>query len=209
VANPVETPEGVRILTLPNVLSFGRLAGVPLFLWLVLGPQADGWAIVVLGLSGFSDWLDGQLARRLGQVSSLGKLLDPFADRLYILAVLVGLAIREVIPIWLAVLIPLRDVLLAGLILLLRRRGHGPLPVHFLGKAATFCLLYAFPLLFLGDGDAAYAVVAKVVGWAFAIWGTGLYWWAGVLYGFQAYELLRVDGTPGRRGFASRRHGRR
>ena len=92
---------------------------------------------------------------------------------------------------WLAVLIPLRDVLLAGLLALLRQHGYGPLPVHFLGKAATFCLLYAFPLLFLGDGTGSLAAVAKVVGWAFAIWGTGLYWWAGVLYGFQAHQLIR------------------
>ncbi len=180
-----------RILTLPNLLSFARLAGVPLFLWLVLGPKEDGWAIIVLGVSGFSDWLDGQLARRLGQVSTLGKLLDPFADRLYILAVLVGLALREVVPLWLVLSIPLRDVLLAGLIVVLRHYGHGPLPVHFLGKAATFCLLYAFPLLFLGDGGSTLAAMAKVAGWAFAIWGTGLYWWAGVLYGVQAYQLIR------------------
>jgi len=195
VAQPVETRDVGRVLTLPNLLSFARLGGVPLFLWLVLGPKADGWAIIVLGLSGFTDWLDGQLARRLGQVSTLGKLLDPFADRLYILAVLVGLALRDVIPIWLAVLIPLRDILLAGLIAVLRRYGHGPLPVHFLGKAATFCLLYAFPLLFLGDGGSMFAAVAKVSGWAFAIWGTGLYWWAGVLYGVQAYQLIR-RGSP-------------
>ena len=195
MAQPVETRDVGRVLTLPNLLSFARLGGVPLFLWLVLGPKADGWAIIVLGLSGFTDWLDGQLARRLGQVSTLGKLLDPFADRLYILAVLVGLALRDVIPIWLAVLIPLRDILLAGLIAVLRRYGHGPLPVHFLGKAATFCLLYAFPLLFLGDGGSMFAAVAKVSGWAFAIWGTGLYWWAGVLYGVQAYQLIR-RGSP-------------
>jgi cardiolipin synthase (CMP-forming) len=191
VTEPVEAREVARVLTLPNVLSFARLAGVPLFLWLVLGPKADGLAIIVLLVAGFTDWLDGQLARRLGQVSTLGKLLDPFADRLYILAVLVGLALRDVIPVWLAVLIPLRDVLLAGLLALLRQNGYGSLPVHFLGKAATFCLLYAFPLLFLGDGTGTLAAVAKVVGWAFAIWGTGLYWWAGVLYGYQARQLLR------------------
>jgi cardiolipin synthase (CMP-forming) len=196
VTEPVDAREVGRVLTLPNVLSFARLAGVPLFLWLVLGPKADGLAIIVLLVAGFTDWLDGQLARRLGQVSSLGKLLDPFADRLYILAVLVGLALRDVIPVWLAVLVPLRDVLLAGLLALLRQHGYGPLPVHFLGKAATFCLLYAFPLLFLGDGTGTLAAVAKVVGWAFAIWGTGLYWWAGVLYGYQAYQLLRHGRSP-------------
>jgi cardiolipin synthase len=180
------------VLTLPNLLSLLRLAGVPLFLWLVLGPEADGWAILVLAVSGFTDWLDGQVARRWGQVSTLGKVLDPLADRLYILAVLVGLAIREIVPLWFLVLIPLRDVLLAGLLFVLRRRGHGSLPVHFLGKGATFCLLYAFPLLFLGEGDGALASAASVAGWAFAIWGAGLYWWAGVLYAYQGRELLRT-----------------
>ncbi|GAA5004029.1 CDP-alcohol phosphatidyltransferase family protein [Actinopolymorpha pittospori] len=195
VAEPVDMREDTRVLTLPNVLSFARLAGVPLFLWLVLGPRADGWAIIVLAVSGFTDWLDGQLARRLHQTSTLGKLLDPFADRLYILAVLFGLAARDVIPIPLAVALPARDVLLAILLLFLRSRGHGPLPVHFLGKAATFCLLYAFPLLFLGEGSGTWASVAQIVGWAFAVWGTGLYWWAGVLYAYQARQLLRGTRT--------------
>jgi cardiolipin synthase (CMP-forming) len=185
----VDAPD--RVLTVPNVVSLVRLAGVPLFLYLFLVAHQEAAAVAVLAVGGTTDWVDGFLARRLGQESRLGALLDPFADRLYILAVLVGLALREVIPLWLAVLIPLRDVLLFGLILVLRRRGHGTLPVHFLGKAATFCLLYAFPLLFLGDGGGAFAAVAKVLGWAFAIWGTGLYWWAGVLYGFQASQLLR------------------
>ncbi|SFG95408.1 cardiolipin synthase [Actinopolymorpha cephalotaxi] len=200
VAEPVDARKDAGVLTLPNLLSFARLAGVPLFLWLVLGPRADGWAIIVLAVSGFTDWLDGQLARRLHQTSTLGKLLDPFADRLYILAVLLGLAVREVIPVWLAVALPLRDVLLVGLLGYLRLRGFGPLPVHFLGKAATFCLLYAFPLLFLGEGSSTFASLAEIVGWAFVVWGTGLYWWAGVLYAYQAYQLLRsaAPATPAR-----------
>jgi cardiolipin synthase len=195
VAGRVETHSDERILTLPNFLSFVRLAGVPLFLWLVLGPRADGWAIVVLAVSGLTDWFDGQLARRLGQVSALGKLLDPLADRLYILAVLAGLLLRGIIPAWLVLLIVSREVVLGIQILVLRRHGYGPLPVHFLGKAATFCLLYAFPLLFLGHGEGAIPLAAKVTGWAFAIWGVGLYWWAGILYLAQARELLR-RGTP-------------
>jgi len=131
----------------------GRLAGVPVFLWLVLGPEADGWALALLMLSGITDWLDGYLARRLNQTSQLGQILDPVADRLYILAVVIGLAMREIIPWWVAVILPLRDLLLWGLVPLLRTRGYSALPVHFLGKAATFNLLYAFPLLLLGDGD--------------------------------------------------------
>jgi cardiolipin synthase (CMP-forming) len=190
-----------RVWTLPNVISFIRLAGVPVFLWLVLGPEADAWALVLLMVSGFTDWLDGYLARRLGQSSRLGEILDPVADRLYILAVVIGLALREIIPWWVAVALPLRDLLLWGLVPFLRTRGYSALPVHFLGKAATFNLLYAFPLLLLGDGTGVVASLADVFGWAFAIWGIGLYWWAGVLYAYQVYKLLqdrdnRVGPTP-------------
>ena len=180
-----------RVWTLPNVISFVRLLGVPVFLWLVLGPEADAWALLLLMLSGVSDWLDGWLARRLGQSSRLGEILDPVADRLYILAVVVGLGLREIIPWWVALILPLRDLLLWGLVPFLRTRGYSALPVHFLGKAATFNLLYAFPLLLLGDGTGVVATLADVFGWAFAIWGIGLYWWAGVLYAYQVYKLLQ------------------
>ena len=179
-----------RILTIPNLLSASRLLGVPLFLWLVLGPEADLWALVVLMVSGVTDYLDGWLARRLGQTSELGRLLDPVADRLYILAVVIGLALRDIIPWWLAVVLPLRDVFLFCLVPFLRTRGFSSLPVHFLGKAATAGLLYAFPLLLLGDGDGTIAALAQVFGWAFAIWGVALYWWGGVLYAFQVRRLL-------------------
>ena len=176
--------------TLPNLLSMVRLAGVPVFLWLVLGPEWDGWALVLLMVSGFTDWLDGYLARKLDQRSTLGEILDPVADRLYILAVVVGLALRDIIPWWMALLLPLRDALLWGLVPFLRTRGYSALPVHFLGKAATANLLYAFPLLLLGDGEGTVAQLAEVFGWAFAFWGIGLYWWAGVLYAWQVRKLL-------------------
>ncbi|HET6698992.1 MAG TPA: CDP-alcohol phosphatidyltransferase family protein [Nocardioidaceae bacterium] len=182
--------ETSRVLTIPNVISIVRLAGVPLFLWLVLGPQADGWALAVLALSGVSDYLDGYLARRLHQTSPLGQILDPVADRLYILATVLGLAWRDIIPWWLALLLPARDLFLWGLVPFLRTRGYSALPVHFLGKAATANLLYAFPLLLLGDGDGVVATLAQVFGWAFAIWGTALYWWAGLLYAWQVRTLL-------------------
>ncbi len=181
---------GRRVLTIPNLISIIRLAGVPLFLWLILGPEADGWALGVLVLSGVSDYLDGYLARRLDQTSRLGEILDPVADRLYILSTVIGLAVRGTIPWWLALLLPARDVFLWGLVPFLRTRGFSALPVHFLGKAATFNLLYAFPLLLLGDGDSVVAMLAKVFGWAFAIWGTCLYWWAGLLYAWQVRKLL-------------------
>ncbi len=179
-----------KVWTLPNILSMVRLAGVPVFLWLVLGPEWDGWALVLLMVAGVTDWLDGYLARKLDQRSTLGEILDPVADRLYILAVVVGLALRDIIPWWLALLLPLRDALLWGLVPFLRTRGYSALPVHFLGKAATANLLYAFPLLLLGDGEGTVAQLAEVFGWAFAFWGIGLYWWAGVLYAWQVRKLL-------------------
>ena len=185
-----------RVLTIPNVLSFVRLLGVPLFLWLVLVPQADTAAFVLLVVSGITDWLDGKIARATGQISRLGQLLDPLADRAYIAATLLGLAIRGIVPWWLVVLLLSRDLVLAVALGLLKRRGITGLPVHFLGKAATFNLLYAFPLLLLGDGATGSGVtladVARVLGWAFAIWGTALYWWAGVLYLEQTRRILRT-----------------
>jgi cardiolipin synthase len=141
-------------------------------------------------VSGITDYLDGKLARTLNQTSKLGQILDPVADRLYILSVVFGLAARDIIPLWLAILLPARDVFLFCLVPFLRTRGYSALPVHFLGKAATAALLYAFPLLLLGDGSGAIADLAEVFGWAFAIWGTALYWWAGFLYAWQVRILL-------------------
>jgi cardiolipin synthase len=184
-----------RILTIPNLLSFARLLGVPLFLWLILGPHADGWAIVLLTISGITDWLDGKIARATGQISRLGQLLDPLADRLYIAATLLGLAIRSIIPWWLVGLLLARDLILAVVLAVLKRRGITGLPVHFLGKAATFNLLWGFPFLLLGDSATgtglSWADAARVLGWAFAIWGTALYWWAGILYVEQARRILK------------------
>ena len=179
-----------RVLTIPNVISIVRLAGVPLFLWLILVPEADGWALLVLFVSGVSDYADGYLARRLNQTSRVGEILDPVADRLYILSTVIGLAVRGIIPWWVAVILPARDAFLWCLVPFLRTRGYSSLPVHFLGKAATANLLYAFPLLLLGDAVGALPTLAKLFGWAFAIWGIGLYWWAGLLYAWQVRKLL-------------------
>ncbi len=188
-----------RIWTVPNVISIARLLGVPVFLWLVLGPHADGWAVILLIAAAASDWLDGKLARALHQESRLGQVLDPTADRLYIGVMLIGLAIRSIIPWWLVGVLVGRELVLALALLRLRSRGWEPLQVSFVGKAATLCLFYAFPLLLLGaySGDAAQ--VAKVVGWAFVAWGTALYWTAAGLYLVQTWRLTARGpaGGPG------------
>lgn len=186
-------PDGAaadRILTVPNAISFARLLGVPVFLWLVLGPHWDVAAIVVLAVAGVSDYLDGKLARRLNQASRLGALLDPLADRLYIISTLVAFVLRDVIPLWVAVVIIGRDLLLALALPVLHHFGYPPLAVHYLGKAATFNLLYAFPLLLLAEGDSTAAQVAAPLAYAFTIWGLALYLWAGGLYLVQVGQLV-------------------
>ena len=190
--------EASRVWTVPNIISVVRLAGVPLFLWLVLGPEADAIALVVLMVAGFTDFLDGWLARRLDQYSRLGEILDPVADRLYILAVVLGLYMRDIIPWWVAIALPLRDLLLWGLVPILRTRGYSALPVHFLGKAATFNLLYAFPLLLLADGDGPVGAVAQPIAYAFTIWGGALYVLAGVLYVVQVAGIVRAERAAAR-----------
>ncbi len=208
-ADPVTIDERIsdRVVTIPNALSLLRLLLVPVFFWLIVA-EHDAAAIVVLMVSGFSDYLDGFLARRWHQVSRVGQLLDPAADRLYILATLIGLAWRDVVPWWLVVAVVGRDVLLAFTIPVLARLGYGPLPVHLLGKAATFCLLYAFPLLLLAEASEGAAVVARPVGWAFAWWGVVLYWWAAWLYVRQVIQLHRLGaGTGGAAAAGAEDHG--
>lgn len=183
---------GWRVLTLPNLISFVRLLGVPLFLYLFLAVEADVVAVVVLAVGGTTDWVDGWIARRLRQVSRLGELLDPLADRLYILATLLAFTAREVVPWQFTAVLLGRELLLVGALAVLRRHGYGPPPVHYVGKTATFLLLAAFPLLLLAATVPAAATVAGAVGWGLAWWGLVLYWVAGVFYVVQAGQLVRA-----------------
>ncbi|WP_112274659.1 CDP-alcohol phosphatidyltransferase family protein [Lentzea terrae] len=184
-----------RLLTIPNLLSVLRLAGVPLFLYLLLGPRADGWALLVLVFAGLSDWLDGKLARWLNQMSNLGALLDPAADRLYVFCTLLAFVIRDIVPLWIALVLVGREVVVGICLLVLRGRGWGPFEVTYLGKAATFNLLYAFPLLLLAQGDSAWAQVAQPFAYAFTVWGGALYLWSALLYVYQFFLALRVTPT--------------
>ncbi len=186
------SPARGRVFTAANGISFARLLGVPLFLWLLLVPHADVAAVVVLALGGTSDWIDGYAARRLGQVSRLGELLDPFADRLYILATLVAFTVREVVPWQFTAALLAREAVMAVCLLVLRRHGHGPPQVHYVGKTATFILLAAFPVLLLAHAVPATADVARAVGWGLGWWGLVLYWAAAALYLAQAASVLRT-----------------
>jgi len=199
VSEAERTPGTVsdRVLTLPNLLSALRLVGVPVFLWLLFTHQ-DIWAFVVLALSGLTDYLDGKIARRFNLVSRVGQLLDPLADRLYVLTTLVALTIRDIIPLWLLIVLVGRDLFMGVVILLLKRVGQTGLPVHFVGKAATFNLLYAFPILLLSSVEGVIGDVAQPLGWAFAWWGVGLYLLAAVLYAVQAAAVIRARSAADR-----------
>lgn len=188
-----------RMLTVPNGLSLLRLAGVPLFLWLLLGPQHDLLAVLVLALSGLTDWLDGKVARWLDQSSRLGEILDPAVDRLYTLSTLLAFGIREILPWWVVAVLVGRDVVLALTLPVLRHHGYGPLPVHYVGKAATLCLLYAFPLLLLADNVQGWLeATTRPLAVAFTVWGGALYVWSGVLYLLQVGFTVRTARTARR-----------
>ena len=182
-----------RIWTVPNVISFIRLLGVPLFLYLLLGPEHDIAAVIVLVAGGTTDWVDGYAARRLNQVSRLGELLDPFADRLYILATLIGFTLREVVPWWLTAALLMREVVLGVGLLVLRRYGYGPPAVHYVGKTGTFVLLAAFPLVLLSQALPGSEYWLGPTGWGLMWWALALYWAAAVFYWVQTIGLVRAE----------------
>lgn len=179
-----------RILTIPNALSLVRLLLIPVFLvLLVLGEY--GWALLLIALSSLTDFVDGYIARHFNQISRLGQLLDPAADRLFILSTLLGLGWVGLLPWWFVATIIARDVLLLGLGVVLANHGYGPLPTHHLGKMGTFAIPFAMPVLLLAAAAPTTAWVALPLGWAAAVWGVFLYWWAGIAYVIQASRLIR------------------
>ncbi|WP_241990293.1 MULTISPECIES: CDP-alcohol phosphatidyltransferase family protein [Cryobacterium] len=191
MTGPVPPHLSSRVLTVPNVLSFLRLALVPVFLTLLVRGE-DAWALLVLAVASLTDYLDGVIARRFNQITRLGQLLDPAADRLYIFAALVGLAFRDLVPWWIVAVVVGRDVFLLGLGVVLANHGFGPLPVHQLGKVATFCLFYALPMIMLGQAFPELSWWSQPVGWAFGLWGAYLYWWAGAIYAIETVRVIRL-----------------
>jgi len=191
-----------RILTVPNVLSFLRLLMVPVFfVFIVVGNELG--ALILLVISTITDFIDGQIARRFNQITRLGQLLDPAADRLLILAALLGLAIAQVLPWWFVIAVISRDLMLIVLGIVLANHGYGPLPVHHLGKFATFCLFASLPILMLGEAFPAVQAVTAPIGWAAALWGGFLYWWAGILYLLETVRLIRIPSREADTGSAT------
>jgi cardiolipin synthase len=185
------SPASGRVLTAANLISFARLLGVRCFSSLLFG-GATGAAVAVLAVGGTTDWVDGWVARRFGQVSRVGELLDPLVDRLYIAATVVAFTVEGVVPLAFTVALFARELVLLVCLGVLRRYGFGPPPVHYLGKTATFVLLAAFPVLLLAHASEAAEPLAHPLGWGLAWWGIGLYWLAAVLYVAQVAGLVRT-----------------
>ena len=179
------------VISVPNALTFLRFLGIPLFIYLTLNIEADGWAIVVLAIGGATDYFDGKIARAWNQTSRFGELADPAIDRLYILAILIVFLIRDIIPTWMILIIVGRDLVLALITIVMNRKGIPPFTVTYLGKAATFNLMYAFPFLLLALSDGVAGTIAFVLGWSFAIWGIALYISTGISYARQGIWQIR------------------
>jgi cardiolipin synthase len=179
------------VISVPNALTFLRFLGIPLFIYLTLELEADGWAIVVLAIGGATDYFDGKLARAWNQTSRFGELADPAIDRLYIFAILIVFLIRDIIPTWMIVIIVGRDIVLGLITIVMNRKGIPPFTVSYLGKAATFNLMYAFPFLLLAQSAGVAGTIAFVLGWSFAIWGIALYISTGISYARQGIWQIR------------------
>jgi cardiolipin synthase len=188
-----------KMLTIPNLLTLVRALGIPVFLWLIYSQQNSALAVIVLMIGGATDYFDGKLARALGQESRFGELMDPTVDRLYIAAVLIALYSTDAVSVWVLLTIVLRDLLLALLLLAMKFNGIPPLTVTYLGKAATFNLLYALPLLLLQQSTSTWvASTSFIFGWAFASWGIALYLITGVSYAKSGISMIASERARGR-----------
>lgn len=189
------SPEALnRVLTVPNVISFLRICSIPYLA--VLIAQHKMWpALIVLAIAALSDCIDGYVARTFNQVSKLGQILDPIADRLLIVCSTLALAFAKIIPWWALALVVLRDAIMAILIVILAQYDYGPLPVNFMGKTGTALLMVTIVLFMIVFAIAAEPMlILYAAAIACAIWGITLYWFAGILYCIQAYKLLIKKG---------------
>jgi cardiolipin synthase len=178
-----------RILTVPNVVSFVRLLGVGVFWWVLLGLENHGLAAVLIFVIGWTDWIDGYLARRLNQVSKLGKALDPIADRLMIASAVIGGMIASIIPLWVGWLLIAREVFMGVITLVLVTRGLGTLEVRYLGKLSTFILYGAIPSFYFADAGILEPLFTPLA-WTSAVIGLVLYWIVAWQYLGDALRVL-------------------
>ncbi|MGH8916689.1 MAG: CDP-alcohol phosphatidyltransferase family protein [Acidimicrobiia bacterium] len=187
-----------RVLTVPNLVSLARLLGIPVFWWLLLAEDdvaAAAWLVFAIG---WTDWIDGYLARRLDQVSRLGTILDPVADRLLIASAVIGGLIAGVLPAWIGWGLIGREILVGLMALLLALRGEGTIEVRYLGKLATFLLYGAIPAFYLAESGVIEWLL-RPAAWIVGVAGLALYWWVAFLYiGDSRAKLAGLKSSPDR-----------
>ncbi|HXZ61837.1 MAG TPA: CDP-alcohol phosphatidyltransferase family protein [Acidimicrobiales bacterium] len=187
-----------RILTVPNVITLVRLACIPIFLWLLFGAHRQSAAAVLLAVLGATDWVDGFVARRFGQVSTLGKVLDPTADRLLVGTAVISIMVYGAVPLWFGIATIAREVLVSAVVVLLAALGAARIDVLWVGKAGTFGLMFAYPAFLLGDGTATWQEPIRLIAWVTGLVGLALAWWAAVSYIEPARRALRAGRTARR-----------
>jgi cardiolipin synthase len=187
-----------RIFTVPNVITLVRLLCIPLFVWLLFGAHRQTAAAILLAVLGATDWVDGFVARRYGQVSTFGKVLDPTADRILVGTAVISILIYGAVPLWFGIATIAREVLVSAMVLLLAAMGAARIDVLWVGKAGTFGLMFAYPTFLLGDGTAGWQEPIRVIAWVTGLIGLALAWWAAGSYIAPARRALR-EGRAARR----------
>ncbi len=187
-----------RILTAPNVITLVRLFCIPLYLWLLFGAHRQIAAAVLLAALGATDWVDGFVARRYGQVSTFGKVLDPTADRILVGTAVISIMVYGAVPLWFGLATIVREVLVSVMVLLLASLGAARIDVLWVGKAGTFGLMFAYPTFLLGDGTASWQEPIRIIAWVTGLIGLSLAWWAAGSYIAPARRALR-QGRAARR----------
>ena len=186
-----------RILTVPNGVTAVRLACIPLYVWVLFGAHHQTAAAIVLGVLGATDWVDGTVARRFNQVSTLGKILDPIADRCLVATAVITITIAGAVPAWFAAATLAREALVSVAVLVLASLGASRIDVLWVGKAGTFALMFAYPAFLLGHGSAGWQDGIRVAAWVTGSIGLALAWIAAATYVPVARRALR-DGRSGR-----------
>jgi cardiolipin synthase (CMP-forming) len=181
----------------PNVITLVRLACIPVFLWLLFGADRQTGAAVLLAVLGATDWVDGFVARRFGQVSTLGKVLDPVADRVLVVTAVVAIIVKGAVPLWFGTATLAREAVVSGAVLLLASLGASRIDVLWVGKAGTFALMFSYPAFLLGHGTAGWQEPIRAIAWVTGIVGLVLAWAAAASYVPVARRAL-VDGRRGR-----------
>lgn len=182
------------LFTIPNLISLLRIISIPI-ITILIAQHRMILALTILTISALSDGVDGLIARSFNQVSRIGQILDPIADRLLILCSVLALGVAGIIPLWMIVIVGTRDVAMAILVLVLAQHDYGPLPVNFVGKTGTALLMGSIIMLIVSEMIRTPVMyLVHVIGLSVGIWGVGIYWLAGLIYVRQGWRLIKGIG---------------